>query len=134
MIAPKIWREIPQRYRYEAVKCKGCKRVFFPPRIVCPCGSRTFEPVTLKRTGTVLTYTIIRVPPSQFKEESPYAMGIVELDGGGRITAQIVDCDFDQIAIGMRVRMEFRRLQSEGEAGVIAYGYKCVPESVKQNS
>jgi uncharacterized OB-fold protein len=129
MIAPRVWREMPQRYRYEAVKCRSCEIVFFPPRQVCPCGSREFEKVKLERNGTVKTYTIIRVPPSQFKDESPYAMGIIELDGGGRITAQIVDCDFEAIAIGMRVRMEFRRIQSEGEAGVIAYGYKCVPLS-----
>ncbi len=83
----------------------------------------------LQRTGKILTYTIIRVPPSQFKDEAPYAMGIVELDGGGRINTQIVDCDFDTLRIGMEVRMEFRRIQSEGEAGVIGYGYKCVPIS-----
>ena len=89
--------------------------------------SREFETITLSRTGKVLTYTVIQVPPSQFKDEAPYAMGIVELDGGGRINTQIVDCDFDQLKIGMPVRMEFRRIQAEGEAGVIGYGYKCVP-------
>jgi len=92
-----------------------------------------FESFILNRTGTVLTYTIIRVPPSQFKDVSPYAMGIVELDGGGRITAQIVDCDFQDIAIGMRVKMEFRKLQTEGDAGVIAYGYKCIPEGAQSS-
>ena len=131
MIAPRIWREMPQRYRYEAGRCKECQKVYFPPRLVCQCGSREFEPFILNRTGTVLTYTIIRVPPSQFKDESPYVMGIVELDGGGRITSQIVDCDFNEIAIGLRIRMEFRKLQTEGEAGVIAYGYKCVPVGKK---
>lgn len=54
-------------------------------------------------------------------------MGIVELDGGGRINTQIVDCDFDQLKIGMSLKVEFRRIQAEGEAGVICYGYKCVP-------
>jgi uncharacterized OB-fold protein len=127
MIAPRIWREMPQRYRYEAVQCNACKHVFFPPRLICPCGSREFSPVKMKRTGSVKTFTIIRVPPSQFKDESPYAIGIIELEGGGKITAQIVDCDFQNISIGMQVRLEFRRIQTEGEAGIIAYGYKCVP-------
>jgi len=83
--------------------------------------------IELNRNGELLTYTIIRVPPSQFKDESPYAMGIVELEGGGRINTQIVDCDFDQIKVGMKLRIEFRKIQAEGEAGVIGYGYKCVP-------
>lgn len=128
MIAPRIRRAMPQRYRYEAAKCKKCGKIFFPPRLICSaCGSREFETIILNRMGKVLTYTIIRVPPSQFKDEAPYAMGIVELDGGGRITSQIVDCDFDKIQIGMSVKLEFRRIQDEGEAGVIGYGYKCVP-------
>ena len=128
MIAPRIWRGIPQRYRYEAGKCKKCGKIFFPPRLICSaCGSREFEKSVLNRMGKVLTYTIIRVPPSQFKDEAPYAMGIVELDGGGRISTQVVDCDFDKLKIGMKVKMEFRRIQAEGEAGVIGYGYKCIP-------
>ena len=128
MIAPRIWRAIPQRYRYEAGQCKKCGKICFPPRLICPaCKSKEFETINLNRTGKVLTYTIIRVPPSQFKDEAPYAMGIVELDGGGRINTQIVDCDFDKIMVGMNVKMEFRRIQAEGEAGVIGYGYKCVP-------
>ena len=128
MIAPRIWREIPQRYRYEANKCAQCGKVYFPPRTICSaCKSREFSTYILSRTGKLLTYTVIHVPPSQFKDEAPYAMGIVELDGGGRINTQIVDIDFDKLKIGMKVRIEFRKIQSEGEAGVIGYGYKCVP-------
>jgi uncharacterized OB-fold protein len=128
MIAPRIWREMPQRYRYEAAKCKKCGKIFFPPRLICSaCRSREFETFILNRSGKLMTYTIIRVPPRPFKDEAPYAMGIVELDGGGRINTQIVDCDFDKLEIGMPVRMEFRRIQDEGEAGIIGYGYKCVP-------
>ena len=128
MIAPRIRREMPQRYRYEAGKCKECGKIFFPPRLICSkCRSREFEKIILSRRGKVLTYTVIHIPPSQFKDEAPYAMGIVELDGGGRITTQIVDCNFDKIHIGMPVEIEFRRIQAEGESGVIGYGYKCVP-------
>ena len=124
----KYWREIPQRYRLEAGKCKKCGKVFFPPRLICDaCGSREFESVNLGREGTLITYTIIRVPPGQFSDQAPYAVGIVELDGGVRITTQIIDCDFDEIKIGKKVKVEFRKISSEGEAGIICYGYKCVP-------
>jgi hypothetical protein len=67
------------------------------------------------------------VGPSQFADQTPYAVGIVELDGGVRITAQIVDCDFEKLAVGLRLRVEFRRIQKQGEAGILCYGYKCVP-------
>ena len=44
------------------------------------------------------------------------------------LTAQVVDCDVEKVAIGDRVRLEFRRIQQDGESGVICYGYKFVPE------
>jgi hypothetical protein len=77
--------------------------------------------------GKLLTYTVIRVGPSDLCEETPYAVGIAELDGGVRLTAQIADCGFDEIEVGMPVRIEFRKIREEGEAGIICYGYKFVP-------
>lgn len=121
-------REYPQRYRLEAGKCTSCGKIYFPPRVVCAeCGNRSFETVRLSDKGKVLTYTVIRVAPSEFTDEAPYAVGVIELDDGVRFTAQIVDCDFGNLAIGMPVKVEFRRIQDEGEAGVICYGYKFVP-------
>jgi uncharacterized OB-fold protein len=127
MSVPRYWREIPQRYRLEAGKCKNCGLVLYPPRLICPrCKNRTFETITLNNEGTIVTYTIIRVPPSQFTDLAPYAVGIVELDGGVRITTQIVDCDFSALAIGKRVRLEFRKIQEDGNAGILCYGHKAV--------
>jgi len=124
----RYWREIPQRYRYEAGRCKACKFICFPPRLVCPrCGAREFETTKLAGTGTVLTYTIIRVAPEGFEDQVPYAVGIAELEDGVKLTAQIVDCDFASLKIGLKVRLEFRKLSEDGEAGIIHYGYKFVP-------
>jgi uncharacterized OB-fold protein len=125
----RYWREIPQRYRLEAAKCKQCGAVSFPPRLVCSsCRAREFETVTLADKGKIFTYTIIRVPPQPFADQAPYAVGIIELDDGARLTGQIVDCRFEDLKIGGRVRIEFRKVFQEGEAGVIYYGYKFVPE------
>jgi uncharacterized protein len=125
----RYWREIPQRYRLEAGKCQGCHYVSFPPRLVCPrCGGREFVPTKLAESGKLITYTIIRVPPEPFEDQSPYAVGIAELDDGVRLTAQVVDCDFAALKVGMRVKTEFRKISEEGAAGVIYYGYKFVPE------
>jgi uncharacterized OB-fold protein len=124
----KFWRETPQRYRLEAGKCKSCGEIYFPPRLICSkCKSRKFEKIKLSDHGKILTYTVIRTGPSQFADQTPYAVGVVELDGGGRITSQVVDCEFDQLAIGQRVRVEFRKIQKQGHAGILCYGYKCVP-------
>jgi uncharacterized OB-fold protein len=124
----RYWREIPQRYRYEASKCKGCGVVYFPPRIVCAeCGGRTFEHVVLATTGKVETFTVIRVAPCEYTDEAPYPIGIIELDDGVKIQCQIADCPLEDLKTGMPVRIEFRKVKEEGEAGILCYGFKAVP-------
>ncbi|MEZ4648267.1 MAG: Zn-ribbon domain-containing OB-fold protein [Candidatus Eisenbacteria bacterium] len=124
----RYWREIPQRYRYEASKCTSCGKVFFPPRLVCSeCQGLEFAQTVLAKTGTVETFTVIRVAPSGFGDEAPYAVGIIKLDDGVKITAQIVDCEPEELEVGTPVRLEFRRVQQDGESGVLCYGYKFVP-------
>jgi len=44
--------------------------------------------------------------------------------------AQLTDCNIDEVKIGMEVRLEFRRIQSEGHAGVISYGHKAVRSGI----
>ena len=125
------WRFYPQTYRLEAARCKKCQRVFYPPRLVCPdCGARDFEPVVLPRDGKVATFTIIRVPPAGFTEQTPLPLAVVELSNGVRLMAQIADFeDPEQIEIGMPVRLEFRRVYWDGAAGVILYRHKAVQAS-----
>ncbi len=123
----RYWREIPQRYRLEAAKCTKCGEIFFPPRLICSkCGHKEFENINLPDTGKIITYTVIRVAPSQFVDQAPFAIGIVELENGVRITCQIVDCDLEKLGTGQKVKIEFRKIQSNSKASVICYGYKAV--------
>ena len=127
MISPRYHREIPQRYRLEAGKCKQCGNISFPPRLVCPkCKSKTFETVQLSREGKILTFTIIRVGPDKFSKETPYVVAIIELNDGVRLTAQVADCDVDKVVIGNKVKLVFRKIQDEGKSGLHCYGYKAV--------
>ena len=127
MIVPKYTREIPQRFRLETNTCTDCGYIAFPPRRVCPeCGSRSFEATTLKTEGTVKTFTIIHVAAEEFALQTPFAVGIIETDDGARLTAQIVDCKPEEVAIGQRVHLMLRRIQKEGKDGILQYGYKAV--------
>ncbi len=127
MPSPRYRREMPQRYRLEAGKCKGCGKIFFPPRLICnKCGSQEFEQVVLPENGKIVTFTIIRVAPAQFEAEVPYAIAIVELENGVRITTQVVDCDPEKLDIGNEVKLVFRKIQKEGKTGILLYGYKAV--------
>jgi uncharacterized OB-fold protein len=124
----RAWRDYPQRYRLEAARCKGCGKTFYPPRLVCDkCGAREFDTFQLKPEGRLATYTVIRTPSHEFANEAPFAIGIIEMEGGVRLMAQVADVDFEDLRIGLPVKLEFRRLYSEGSAGVINYGHKAVP-------
>ncbi len=130
MPVPRYTREIPQRFRLEAARCKSCGKVLFPPRLVCPqCGSKEFEKVRLSDEGKVLTFTVIRVAPKQFATQTPYVVAVVELPEGARITAQVVDCRPEEVEIGKSVKLVFRKVQEEGKTGILCYGYKCVLSS-----
>jgi len=112
----------------EAAKCAKCGEVHFPPRRVCmKCGAQEFETVVLPEEGKVVTFTVIRVAPDGYGDQAPYAMAIVELTDGTRLMSQVVDCVPTDVAIDMPVRLEFRKVNQDGEGGVLQYGYKCVP-------
>lgn len=122
------WRAYPQTYRLEAARCTSCGKHFFPPRLVCnSCGGRDFESYRMGVTGKVVTHTIIRTPADAYSGEAPFAVGVIQMDDGPRVTTQIVDTDLDAISIGMPVKLEFRQLYAEGSSGIIEYGHKAVP-------
>jgi len=133
---PRFWREIPQRYNLIANQCGSCNKVYFPPREVCPYCRREsmgkMKELKLKGTGTVITYTIIYTAPESFIGQVPYPIAIIELDEGPKITAQIVDCEIDDVKIGMKVKSTFRKIQEDGYIGAIHYGYKFKPLEVKK--
>jgi uncharacterized OB-fold protein len=127
MPSPQYRREMPQRYRLEAGRCTTCSKIFFPPRLICSgCGSQDFEKIPLSAQGKIITFTTIRVAPAQFAAEVPYNIAIVELDGGVRLTTQVVDCKPEDMGIDKKVKLVFRKLHPEGKTGIIRYGYKAV--------
>jgi uncharacterized OB-fold protein len=128
MPSPRYHREIPARYRLEAGRCAGCGKVSYPSRKICPsCRGTDFEALRLTPSGTVVTSTIIHVPPQDFLNEAPYAIAIVETPEGARLMTQVVDCDPSTVVPGLEVSLEFRLIRKEGESGILCYGHKGVP-------
>ena len=127
MPSPRYHREMPQRYRLEAAKCTKCGKMSFPPRLICSgCGAKDFDRTKMSDTGKILSYTTIRVAPSDFADQVPYSIAIVESDNGIRVTTQVVDCNPEDLKIGKKVKFVFRKLYEEGHTGIICYGYKTV--------
>jgi len=128
MQTARIWREVPQRYRLEAARCKGCGKLHYPPRRVCAqCHGQQFEPGALARQGRLVAFTTIHTTQRAFVNQIPMVMAIVELNDGVRITTQVVDAQPGELKTGMPVRLEFRKIQQDGVSGVISYGHKAAP-------
>ena len=72
--------------------------------------------------ATVATFTIDRLAYSL----SPPSIGVViDFDGGGRFNSQLTDASADEVEIGMRVQMTFRRLMTAD--GIHNYFWKATP-------
>jgi uncharacterized OB-fold protein len=91
--------------------CRDCRRHHFFPRAICPhCHSEAVEWVDARGTGTVYSFTVARRPAGPaFKDDVPYAVGLVELDEGPRMMTRILG-DADAVRIGMAVEVDFDAL------------------------
>ena len=54
----------------------------------------------MDRDGVIYTETVVHAAPEQYAADAPYQLAIIELDGGGRITARMLN----RAQIGERVR------------------------------
>jgi uncharacterized OB-fold protein len=131
MAGVRFWREFDTRYRMLATKCPQCGLVYFPPRTVCRKCRRSsvgrMEKVPLPQMGSVLSFTVVHQGQKGFDPQVPYVMAMVEFEGGVTVLGQVVDCDPEDVAIGMEVKPVFRRVREDGASGVIHYGYKFAP-------
>lgn len=128
MEIPRHWRLKQQRYALVGEVCPHCESKIFPPRDVCPeCGQDARDLHEFSGRGTVYSYTTVYDAPSGFEESAPYTVALVELEEGPMVTAQLTDLSNGSVEIGTPVEMVTRRLRTDGDRGVILYGYKFRP-------
>ena len=72
--------------------------------------------------GTIVTYTVDRLA---YSPSPPVVFAVVDFDGGGRPPVELTDVDADDVAIGGRVEMTFRRLFTAD--GIHNYFWKARP-------
>ncbi|GAB4109642.1 MAG: Zn-ribbon domain-containing OB-fold protein [Roseiflexaceae bacterium] len=120
----KHWRLRDARYRLEGQRHSETGEVRFPPDTDA---GKEWQPHVLSGRGTIYSFTIVRQPPEGYDMQSPYVLAMVQLAEGPMVTAQLTDCDEQQVAIDMQVEMVTRKLHDLGEDGLLVYGYKFRP-------
>ena len=95
-------------------RCNECSTTVFGPAVFCQsCTSTDLEAVDLGAKGTLFSYTIVRIPPAGWPGEVPYVLGQVELPQGPQVLAEVVDCEHDDLKIGMAVELTLQAVAAE---------------------
>ena len=115
----------------EGHKCGDCNSIFLGEREVCSnCTTRgKIQPVKLSNKGKLYSYSItFRSFPGI---DVPYISAIVDLDGGGTVKGNLIDCEPDpeKIEFDMPVEVIFDdalgRKDAEGNS-YISYFFKPI--------
>jgi 3-hydroxy-3-methylglutaryl CoA synthase len=123
------WRERRVISPLFGVKCRKCGTPQIHPigqtvRVCVACQSKDeFDEYRFSdKRGKLFTYAVDHLQPTK---NPPGLNGVVDFDGGGRLTCELTDYDLDQVKIGMPVEMTFRKL-FQGK-GIINYFWKAKP-------
>lgn len=98
------WAEGLERGEALATRCSACKRVWFAPRLVCICGGREMEWLTLPGTGVVRTACEGSLTLPLTDRSGVWPLGLVAMDGAdnavlGRLATRAAPLP------GLRVRL-----------------------------
>ena len=89
-------------------RCDGCGEFIWYPRRFCPsCHSRSVSWSDATGRGHVYSFTIVRRGSGRWTAAAPYVIAYVELEEGPRVMTNIVDCEPDDVVIGLQVVVTF---------------------------
>jgi uncharacterized OB-fold protein len=104
-------------------RCQSCGALHLPPRSLCPaCYKDELAWEQVSGRGKLVAFTTVHIAPTAMIEAgygrtNPYCTGIVQLDEGPSISAQITGVDPaapEEIEVGTPVRVAFAQ-RGEGE-------------------
>jgi len=107
--------EAARRHQLVVQRCTQCGTYRFPAREICShCLSRAAAWVPVRGAGEVFSYNVMhQVYHPGFAGEVPYAVVLVKLIEGVKMTSNLVGVRPEQIRIGMPVRVVFEDITDE---------------------
>ena len=107
-----FWFEGAKEHRLLIQRC-SCGRLRHPPGPRCPeCGSYDWDSQEASGRGRVYSFVVNHYPQVP-AFDYPLAVGLIELEEGTRLVANIVDCEPADITVGMPVAVEWLDLDPD---------------------
>jgi len=123
--APPAQRRADWKFGLVAARCTRCGTRSLPPGRVCRQCHAVDEMVPEPLADVPATVADYSVDRLAYTPSPPMLMVVIDFDGGGRMRCQLTDAAEDEVRIGLRVEMTFRRLVTT--AGVHNYFWKARP-------
>ena len=106
-------------------KCTNCGLLQHSSHLRClKCKHEEFDSVTASGSAKLLTYTILKAPPAEFRDKSQYALGVLEFENGVKALGQITP--HDHLKVGMTMKPVYRKICRNLD-GKEVYGYAFEP-------
>jgi uncharacterized OB-fold protein len=94
-------------------RCNACGALRHPPGPSCPaCHAVDRSYVVSSGRGTVFSYVVHRHPPVPGRE-LPILIALVDLEEGTRLLAELVDCEPEDVEVGMPVEVGFHQVDDD---------------------
>lgn len=117
-----FWEGLAQ-HRLLIQRCASCGRLQHPPAPMCPgCHGFEMDAIEASGRGTVHSFVVAHHPPIP-PFAYPNVIALVELEEGTRLVSRLVGVEPEDVAIGMRVAVEFERIDDE----FVVHQFRCVP-------
>ncbi len=77
--------------------------------------------------GKIISFSLVRVPPTGFMNLAPYYVAVCEMETSHqKLIGQVVEA-FEDLKIGQKVEVVYRKMAEVDKAEVINYGLKFKP-------
>jgi uncharacterized OB-fold protein len=102
-------------------ECESCGKLSHPPQAACAfCWRGKLKPRQAAGGATLNSFSIIRqTADPAFKARVPYVLAYVDLEEGVSLVSNVINCDIDKVAVGMKLRAVFE--QTSADTGVVLF-------------
>lgn len=103
-----FWFEAARQHKLVIQRCDSCDVLRHPTRPRCDrCGSYGWDTVEASGKGTVYSFVVVHYPQVP-AFDYPLAIGLIELEEGTRLVADLVGIDPSDVKVGLAVEVEWQ--------------------------